>query len=252
MAGRRLWILASVAIVWAGWGCSGDDIELAPSDAGSHDAARAPFDAATPGVDAGIDSGCVLFDAAGLDPNAIDAGRLLVTASKCQQCHGGNLSGNNNGVQAPWGGTAYPPNLTGDPATGLGCWTNDEIARAILTGVDDQGMPLCPPMPHFGDAGMDAAAAQDIVDYLRSLHAVVNQVPNTDCSNIPDAAPSDGASDAPPPVDAATDATMVDAGIDASSQDAAADAPSADGGAVTDAAPADAADDTGSSDGSVE
>jgi len=111
------------------------------------------------------------------------------------------------------GGLGLPPNLTSDPATGLGCWTNAQIENAILNGTDNEGMPLCPPMPRFGhlagDGGLDGAGAQAVVAYLRSLAVVVYQVPDTpNC-----AAPSDGGADAG--MDSGMDAGVVDSGRDA-------------------------------------
>jgi hypothetical protein len=41
----------------------------------------------------------------------------------------------------------YPANLTPDPATGIGSWTDDDITTAIRTGVDDEAMILCAVMP---------------------------------------------------------------------------------------------------------
>jgi hypothetical protein len=134
--------------------------------------------------DAGLlggDGGCWTVAAASkLDPLLVAAGSALVTANNCQQCHGQNLSGNFDGVMFPGHSMpAYPPNLTTDPMTGLGCWTNDQIVDAILNGVDNQGQPLCPPMPHFSSMGMTKADAIAIAYFLHTLPAEVNQVPDT-------------------------------------------------------------------------
>jgi hypothetical protein len=101
------------------------------------------------------------------------------------------LSGNNAGIGDS--GTTFPSNLTPDPTTGVGCWTDEQLQQAILNGVDNEGGALCPAMPRWGhalitaDGGlrpgtpMDAGTAQEIIQYLRSLPAVVNQVPETTC-----------------------------------------------------------------------
>ena len=140
------------------------------------------------------------------------------------------MSGNSDGV--PWasdeGGFAYPPNLTSDPATGLGCWTNDQIENAILNGIDNEGMRLCPPMPRFGhidDGGLDAAQVQAVIQYLRSIPVYVNQVSETNCTFSdagPEASPEEaGPEDAGP--EAGMDATTSDAS-DAGPAEAGADA----------------------------
>jgi hypothetical protein len=137
---------------------------------------------------------CMAFDAGILDDAAVAAGLAFIqSAGHCNHCHQSNpdagilLSGNNNSITDA--GPVYPPNLTPDPATGLGCWTNDQIANAILFGRDptmDGGL-LCGLMPKFGVPKGDAAAplndasVYNVVDFLRSLAPVSNQVPQTMC-----------------------------------------------------------------------
>lgn len=189
-------------------GCGGDDT-VSPGDGGAD---------AT--VEGGLGEASCAVDAGPLDDAAIQLGEAIITAHKCFQCHGGALSGNNDGVYFPEdeGGFAYPPNLTSDPAAGLGCWTNEQIANAILNGVDNEGMPLCPPMPRFGhlaDGGLDAAEVQAVIAYLRSLPVSANQVPNTECTVSDGGPPGEGGlADAGPdsPIDASpSDATLEDA-----------------------------------------
>ena len=157
---------------------------------------------------------CTVYDASGLDEASVTAGFDQVwQVYKCYSCHqkksqavddAGNgivLSGNNDGLGDS--GTTYPPNLTPDPTTGVGCWTDQQLSDAILKGTDNEGGALCPSMPKwgnalpFGDGGvrpgtpMDAGTAQEIIDYLRSLPAVVNAVPDTTCNPPPDGGPSD-------------------------------------------------------------
>ncbi len=183
------------------------------SDAGSD----ATDSSAASDGDAGGDAvACMPFDASGLDDASVAAGMFQVwTVYKCQACHqkasqkvddagvGIVLSGNNDGLGDS--GLIFPPNLTNDPATGLGCWTDTQIAQAILQGKDNEGRSLCPPMSKFGtalqlpnDGGprpgtpMDAGTAQQIVDFLRSLSVVNNMTPQTTCA-MPG---QDGGSDA--------------------------------------------------------
>jgi len=169
-------------------------------------------------------------DAGALDDATVAFGQQLVTLHKCASCHGSSLSGNFDGVPSATaeGGTAYPPNLTPDPATGLGCWTNDQIVNAILNGIDNEGMPLCPPMPRWGhiDGGLDLTQAQAVVEYLRSLAAASSQVPNT--PNCPELEAGEDASE-----DASVDATR-DAAGDAAG-DAGEASPDSGGDAAADA-----------------
>ena len=241
-----------------------DAVDSATNDAAATDAADASdasSDAAADGAGDVPDAGCVGVDAGPLDPAFVAIGRALVEANSCRQCHGTDLSGNFTGVMFV-GHTmpAYPPNLTPDRATGIGCWTNDQLMSAILDGTDNVGMPLCPPMPHFSNHGLDQADALAIVSFLRSLPPSSNQVPDTpvcaawgrlgggcdttaDCATgsvclyqfcvVPDAgtpdASIDAGGDASTGVDAATDARR----SDASSRDAGAtDATTTDVGTI--------------------
>ena len=171
---------------------AGQKVDAGPADAGPADAG--PTDAG--GVDGGEDGGsedagppdagpCEIVDAGPLDPTLVAQGRALVIAHNCTQCHGETLSGNQDGVVVPGtnGVRQYPPNLTPDPATGLGCWTNTQIETAFLFNRDNNNAPICPPMPHFADAGFTETQAESIVAFLRSLPTVVNNIPSgPDCS----------------------------------------------------------------------
>ena len=134
--------------------------------------------------DAGSDAGCVAFDAGPIDTALAMQGLSIIEQRKCQTCHGETLSGNDNGVQVSGTNiTQYPPNLSSDPATGLGCWTNDQIVRAILYGIDNQGAVICPPMPQWADAGMTVADATAVMTFLRTLPPVTNNVASgPDCT----------------------------------------------------------------------
>jgi len=73
--------------------------------------------------------------------------------------------------------TAYPPNLTPDPATGLGTWTEDQIVTALREGRTPDGGVLRPPMPVAFYRGISDRDAHAIAAYLRSLAPVRNAVP---------------------------------------------------------------------------
>jgi hypothetical protein len=209
--------------------CGDDTVTALPEAGTGADATTVEASVEASTEDVSLAEASCAVDAGPLDDAQVAAGQQLVGTHKCHNCHGDALSGNNDGVPSMTaeGGTAYPPNLTPDPATGLGCWTNDQIANAILNGIDNEGMPLCNPMPVFGhlagDAGLTQTQAQEVVQYLRSLPAVVNNVPDTpDCPVPPEVeAGPDATPDASPEagVDAATDAggsdTGSDGGIDA-------------------------------------
>ena len=68
------------------------------------------------------------------------------------------------------------PNITPDPETGIGRWTDAEVALAIREGRRPDGSIIGPPMPielYRGIADRDLAA---MVAYVRSVPAVRNAV----------------------------------------------------------------------------
>ena len=141
-------------------------------------------------------------------------GRYLVTVAGCNDCHtpwhqGPNgpepdmsrmLSGHpedaelsppprpagpwivaamatNTAWSGPWG-VSFTANLTPDPDTGLGRWTQRNFTETIRTGRHlGRGRPVLPPMPipmyrNFTDEDLEA-----IFTYLQSIPPVRNRVP---------------------------------------------------------------------------
>ncbi|HEX5070186.1 MAG TPA: c-type cytochrome [Vicinamibacterales bacterium] len=68
-------------------------------------------------------------------------------------------------------------NITSDRETGLGDWTDDEIARAIREGIRKDGTALFPIMPYPLFAKLDDEDVASIVVYLRTLPAIRHEVP---------------------------------------------------------------------------
>lgn len=77
-------------------------------------------------------------------------------------------------------GQVVAPNITPDPDTGIGNWTDDEIARAIREGVDRDGRTLFPMMPYEHYRHMSDEDLASVVVYLRSQAPVRNPLPKTE------------------------------------------------------------------------
>jgi mono/diheme cytochrome c family protein len=71
-------------------------------------------------------------------------------------------------------GDIVAPNITPDKETGIGNWTDDEIARAIREGISRDGRALFPIMPYENFHHMSDEDLASVVVYLRSLPAVHN------------------------------------------------------------------------------
>jgi hypothetical protein len=68
-------------------------------------------------------------------------------------------------------------NITPDQETGIGAWSDDEVARAIREGVRRDGSALFPLMPYPNFRSLDDEDVKAIVVYLRTIPAVRNTVP---------------------------------------------------------------------------
>ncbi len=125
----------------------------------------------------------VLFGPAAMAQSTTDAvahGEYLATIMDCGGCHSRSsfvgppdpetyLSGSTVGFLVPGLGVFYPPNLTPDKETGLGEWSDEEIAAAIREGVRPDGRRLAPAMPSANYGKMTDEDVHDLVAYLRSL-----------------------------------------------------------------------------------
>ena len=69
------------------------------------------------------------------------------------------------------------PNLTPDPETGTGTWTDEQLVRAIREGVGHDGRQLTAFMPWNAFSALSDEDVKSIVVYLRSIPAVRNPLP---------------------------------------------------------------------------
>ena len=77
-------------------------------------------------------------------------------------------------------GRVFAPNLTADPDTGLGRWSDDAIARAVREGITRDGRALFPMMPYGHYAHLAEEDLASIVVFLRSLPPVSKRLPATE------------------------------------------------------------------------
>ncbi len=77
-------------------------------------------------------------------------------------------------------GKVYAPNITPDPETGAGNWSDDQLARAIREGVGHDGRALFPFMPYPDFQSMSDEDLASVVVYLRSLPPVHKPQPQTE------------------------------------------------------------------------
>jgi mono/diheme cytochrome c family protein len=74
---------------------------------------------------------------------------------------------------------AYAPNITTDADTGIGKWSDAQLARAIREGIRPDKSIIGPPMPMEFYRRLSDADLAAIVAYLRAQPAVSNKVPKS-------------------------------------------------------------------------
>lgn len=129
--------------------------------------------------------------AASSDAEVIEHGAYLVhNVAHCSTCHGpadgaidmatfkldrsAPMSGGYRMEAGPFG-TFYAQNLTPDPETGIGRYTDEELGRMIRSGVGADGTFL--PMMRLAQGPMSDEDLTAVISYLRAQTAVKNAVP---------------------------------------------------------------------------
>jgi mono/diheme cytochrome c family protein len=112
--------------------------------------------------------------------DTVKRGFYLATVGHCMECHTPMVKGpvdfqNSLGMggrefPGPWG-VSVSRNITSSKTKGIGGWTDAEIKRAIIQGIDKDGNKLKPPMgygyyAHMTDADLDA-----VIAWVRTLPA---------------------------------------------------------------------------------
>ncbi|HEX3739464.1 MAG TPA: hypothetical protein VHV29_07035 [Terriglobales bacterium] len=125
-------------------------------------------------------------------PARLERGKYLVEAVlACNHCHtpvdwtkhdppipaGMELAGIDLGTIDI--GHLVMPNLTPDPDTGAGKWTDDMLSRAIREGIGHDGRALYPLMPYRLFRLLSDEDVASVVVYLRSLPPARNPLPKT-------------------------------------------------------------------------
>jgi mono/diheme cytochrome c family protein len=107
----------------------------------------------------------------------IERGHYLFTVASCAFCHNPNGAGGQKISWRPFG-TLWTRNITTDPRTGIGAWTDPQIARAIRSGVTPDGRVLhWQGMIWDHESNWDEEDVRSLVAYLRVLPPVVHEIP---------------------------------------------------------------------------
>ena len=107
-------------------------------------------------------------------------GFYLATIGHCMECHTPMTKGHHDfasdagkgGMEfkGPWG-VSVSRNITSSKAKGIGDWTDADIKRAVIQGIDKDGNHLMPPMGFGYYAHMTDADLNALVAWLRTVPA---------------------------------------------------------------------------------
>ncbi len=114
---------------------------------------------------------------AAAERDTVERGEYLVRAGGCVSCHtaaGGPKLAGGRALATPFG-TFYSPNITPDPETGIGRWSDPQFLRALREGVRPDGANYFPVFPYPSFTGITDSDALAIRAYLFSLPAVHRQ-----------------------------------------------------------------------------
>jgi mono/diheme cytochrome c family protein len=122
--------------------------------------------------------------AAAYTPNLAN-GLEIFNAGGCASCHavpgqpdrlklGGGLA-----IPSPFG-TFYAPNISPDPADGIGRWTEADFVNAVTKGISPAGFHYFPAFPYASYQHAEIKDIRDLFGYLKTLSPVTGKVRDHD------------------------------------------------------------------------
>jgi mono/diheme cytochrome c family protein len=114
----------------------------------------------------------------------VERGRYLAAAGDCISCHtraNGEPFSGGRPLNTPFG-VIYSANITTDPKSGIGTWTERQFERAMREGVAADGTHLYPAFPYTSYTKVSDDDVHAIYAYLRSLKPVTYTPPENNMS----------------------------------------------------------------------
>jgi mono/diheme cytochrome c family protein len=108
-------------------------------------------------------------------PQLVKRGRALAALGNCNDCHtvrGGRDFAGGLPVPTPFG-TVFSTNITPDPETGIGRWSEEAFRRAMRSGVDREGRHLYPTFPYDHFTNVTDEDDRALYAYLMTREPVV-------------------------------------------------------------------------------
>jgi mono/diheme cytochrome c family protein len=109
-------------------------------------------------------------------------GEVIFNAGGCSSCHavpnqpdrlrlGGGLA-----IPSPFG-TFYAPNISPDPAEGIGRWSEADFVNAVTRGISPDDAHYFPAFPYTSYQHANVSDVRDLFAYLKTLSQVSGKAP---------------------------------------------------------------------------
>ena len=111
-------------------------------------------------------------------------GQAVFNEGGCASCHAvtgqaRTMLGGGLAIPSPFG-TFYAPNISPDPADGIGRWTEAEFVNAVTRGISPEGTHYFPAFPYASYAHAKVDDIRDLFAYLKTLAPVSGKVRDHD------------------------------------------------------------------------
>ncbi len=111
-------------------------------------------------------------------------GERIFWAGGCTSCHSRPKSQGEARLELAGGlelktpfGTFVPPNISSDPESGIGNWSLEDFANAMMRGVSPAGAHYYPAFPYTSYVRMKPADVADLFAFMKTLPAVAGAAP---------------------------------------------------------------------------
>ncbi|MEO5322143.1 cytochrome c [Mesorhizobium sp. CC13] len=112
-------------------------------------------------------------------------GQRIFDAGGCASCHARPKAEGDARLQLVGGvelktpfGTFVAPNISSDPTDGIGAWSLEDFANAMLKGVSRDGRHLYPAFPYPSYARMQPGDVADLYAFMKTLPPVAGRAPD--------------------------------------------------------------------------
>ncbi|TPN83116.1 c-type cytochrome [Mesorhizobium sp. CU2] len=120
-----------------------------------------------------------------LAPGDAARGKRIFYAGGCTSCHSKPGAQGDARLELVGGlelktpfGTFVPPNISQDAKDGIGAWSEEDFATAMLKGVSPSGENFYPAFPYTSYARMKLEDIADLYAFMKTLPAVAGKAPD--------------------------------------------------------------------------